>query len=80
MIVIKIYSRYNDVLSNGSQFQKMSFLTGFSRKLFHMSSNSVAFLTLSAQCCVLYRNQSFNLHYKSNDWFQYEMQHWVEMG
>ena len=28
-----------------------------------------------AQCCVPYRNYSFDLQYKSNDWFLYETQH-----
>ena len=26
------------------------------------------------------QNQSFDLQYKSIDWFLYEMQHWAEMG
>ena len=25
-------------------------------------------------------NKSFDLYYKSNDWFPYEMQHWVKIG
>ena len=31
-------------------------------------------------CCVSYRNQSIDLHCKSNDWFLYEMQLWAEMS
>ena len=31
------------------------------------------------QRCVSYRNQSFDFHSKSNDWFLYEMQRWTEM-
>ena len=34
----------------------------------------------SAQHCISYRNQSFDLHCKSNDWFLYEMLRRVEMG
>ena len=30
----------------------------------------------SAQCCIPYRNQRFDLQYKLNDMFLYEMQHW----
>ena len=37
-------------------------------------------LAIIAQCCISYKNQSFDLHYNSNDWFLYEMQHWAEMG
>ena len=37
-------------------------------------------LPSSAQCCIPYRNQSFDLHCKSNDWFLYEIEHWAEMG
>ena len=32
-------------------------------------------LLLSVQYCISYRNQSFDLHSKSMDWFLYEMQH-----
>ena len=35
---------------------------------------------ISAQCCISYRNQSFDLHCKSNYWFLYEIQHWAEMS
>ena len=35
---------------------------------------------ISAQCCISYRNQSFDLHSKSNDWCLYEMLHWADMG
>ena len=35
---------------------------------------------ISAQCCISYRNQSFDLQCKSNDWFLYRTQHWAEMG
>ena len=50
------------------------------------------FLPISAQCCISYRNQSFDLqcisyrnqssdlHCKSNDCFLHEMQHWAELG
>ena len=31
-------------------------------------------------CCIQYRNQSFDFHYKTNDWFLYEMHYWVEIG
>ena len=34
---------------------------------------------ISAQCCILYRNQSFDFHCKSNDWFLYGMPHLAEM-
>ena len=37
-------------------------------------------LIFSAQGYVSYRNQSFVLQCKSNDWFLYVMQHWIEMG
>ena len=37
-------------------------------------------LPSSPQCCIPYRNQSFDLHRKSNDWFLYEIEHWTEMG
>ena len=33
-----------------------------------------------AQCCILYRNQSFDLQWKSNDWGLNEMQHLAQMG
>ena len=36
-------------------------------------------LTLFTQCYFSYRNQSFDLLCKSNDWFQFGMQHWAEM-
>ena len=35
---------------------------------------------LSVLCCISYRNQSFDLQWKSNDWFLYKMQHWSAMG
>ena len=35
---------------------------------------------ISIRCCIAYRTQSFDLQRKSNDWFLYEMQRWVEMG
>ena len=35
---------------------------------------------ISAQRCILCRNQIFDLYYKSSDWFLYEMQHWAEVG
>lgn len=31
------------------------------------------------QCYFSYRNQSFDLLCKSNEWFLYEMQHWAEI-
>ena len=36
--------------------------------------------TISAQCCISYRNYSFDLQDKSNGWFVCEMQHLTEMG
>ena len=33
-----------------------------------------------AQCFISHRNQSFDLQRKSNEWFLYEIQHWVDMG
>ena len=33
-----------------------------------------------AHCFISYRNQSFNVQYKSNEWFLYEMHFWDEMG
>ena len=45
------------------------------------------YVYISAQCCISYRNQSFDLLRKviqllskSNDWFLYEMQHLAEMS
>ena len=35
---------------------------------------------ISAQCGILYRNQSLDLHCKSDDWSLYVMQHWAEMS
>ena len=35
---------------------------------------------ISVQCCVSYRNQSFFLLCKTNDWFLYETQQWAEMS
>ena len=35
---------------------------------------------MSAQRFVSNRNQSFDLHSQSNDWFLYETQRWVEMS
>ena len=32
---------------------------------------------ISTQCCISYRNQLFDFQCKSNDWFLYELQHWV---
>ena len=29
---------------------------------------------------ILYRNQSYDLQFKSNDWFPYEVQYLTEMG
>ena len=37
-------------------------------------------LTHFSLICLSYRNQSFDLPYKSNDWFLYEMQHQVFLG
>ena len=34
----------------------------------------------STQFCVSCRNHSCDLHYKSNDWLLYDMQHWAKMG
>ena len=42
--------------------------------------NFVDINPFSAQCCISYRNQSFDLKCKSNNWFLREMQHWAEMG
>ena len=36
--------------------------------------------TISAKLCISYRNRSFDLQFKSNDWFLREMQHWFETG
>ena len=38
-----------------------------------------AFQSISAHCCISYRNHSFDLASKSNDWFLYEMQHWATL-
>ena len=43
-------------------------------------NNRYAVSPISAQCCALYRNQSFVLACKSNDLFLYETQYWSEMG
>ena len=37
-------------------------------------------LPISTQSGISYKNQSFDLQYKSNGRFLYEMQHWAEMG
>ena len=43
----------------------------FSHKLdFYLRSQPI-----SVQCCISYRNQSFDLHCKSNNWSQYEEDH-----
>ena len=34
---------------------------------------------VTTNCFIPYKNQSFNLHCISNDWFLHEMHHWVEM-
>ena len=36
--------------------------------------------SVSAKCCISYRNQSFGLQCKSNDCFLYEMQLLAETG
>ena len=35
--------------------------------------------SISTKCSILYKNQSYDLRCKSNDWFLYKMQHWAEM-
>ena len=54
------------------------------KKLADISSNICIVLKcpqpILAQCYITYRNQSFDLVSKSNDWFLCEMYHWVEMG
>ena len=37
-------------------------------------------LTNFSQCCILYRNESYDLQFKSDDWFLNRMQDWAEMG
>ena len=34
----------------------------------------------TAEYCISSRNQSFDLHCKSNDWLLDEIQNWAEMG
>ena len=34
---------------------------------------------ISAQCCISYRNQSFDLFSKTNEWFPFEMQYYCLM-
>ena len=34
---------------------------------------------ISAKRCISYKNQSFDLQYKLNDWFLYERQYWAEV-
>ena len=34
---------------------------------------------LSGHNCISYRNQSFDIQRKSDDWFLYGIQHWAEM-
>ena len=36
--------------------------------------------SILAQCCITYRNQSFDLQCKLNDLFLYEMQQKAKMG
>ena len=46
-----------------------------------VSSTDVARLInrlISDQYYISHRNQLIDLHCKSNDWFLYEMQHWVK--
>ena len=40
----------------------------------------MTYKSISAQCCISYWNQLFNLHRESNDWFIYEMRHWAKIG
>ena len=51
---------------NSILYQKISLLS------------KLTFFSLAAQCCILYRNQTFDLLCKSNHWCLYEMQHSVE--
>ena len=40
----------------------------------------VSLTHFSNQCCISYRNQSFDWHCILNDWFLHEMQYWAKMG
>ena len=45
-----------------------------------MTYFACCFLTISVQCCISYRNRTFDLQNKSNDWCLYKMQHKDKMG
>ena len=43
-----------------------------------LSYRNQSIQVISVQCCISFRNQSFALYYKSNDWFLHEMENWAE--
>ena len=55
------------------------FLSYANAEAFHEEVSFSEGWPISIQCWIWYRNRSFELHCKSNDWFLNEMQHKAEM-
>ena len=69
------WSEYQFKKITVSNDTKMTSQKWFSRSNLHLAVVSFFLFRLqpiSAQCCISYRNQLFDFHSKSNDWFLYD--------
>ena len=67
------HSTYYFALSNSSQVSVKYFYRHL--KVSETNLDFESFKPVLAQCYISYRNLSFGLQCKSNNWFLYEMQH-----
>ena len=90
-VLIFISENETEQLTQGSSnsIQQEKLVTKLSLRYFAMSQEMLlSILTnlqsiseqISAQCCISYKNHSFNLQCKTSDWFLYEMQHYDWIG
>ena len=81
-ITVKVFKNRSSFLKTAfHKYLRGPFLNTLTHKL--LCKRSVhwnVWLTHFSLCYISYRNQSFYLHCKSNDWFLYEMRQWAVMG
>ena len=79
-LAIKVSSVFSQILfeNDGCFFVPKQVDLPWSRTWY--DKKTYRFHSISLQYCISYRNQSFDLQSKSNDWFLYEMKHCAAMG
>ena len=79
-LAIKVSSVFSQILfeNDGCFFVPKQVDLPWSRTWY--DKKTYRFHSISLQYCISYRNQSFDLQSKSNDWFPYEIQNWAEVG